>query len=57
MTEDFNASDEFKAIIEEDRQTRTKRHWRGTMLEYLELVKQDPSLACLSQKRIYDMIM
>ena len=57
MTEDYNATDDFRAIIEQDRQTRTKRHWRGTMLEYLELVRQDPSICCLSHRRIYDMMM
>lgn len=55
-TEENNSADKFKAIIEEDRQTRTKRHWRGTMLEYLELVKNDPTLCCLSHRRIYEMM-
>lgn len=54
--EDLTVADEFKAIIEQDRQTRTKRHWRGTMLEYLDLVRQDPGLACLSHKRIHEML-
>lgn len=49
-------SDDFKKLIEKDRETRTKTMWKGTMLEYLELVRENPDLACLSHKKIYDMI-
>lgn len=49
-------TDDFKKLIDQDRETRTKKMWKGTMLEYLELVREDPDLACLSHKRIYDMI-
>jgi serine protein kinase len=49
-------SDDFKKLIEKDRETRTKTMWRGTMLEYLELVRENPDIAALSHKRIYDMI-
>ena len=47
---------EFKAIIDKDRETRKKFSWKGTCLEYLELVKQDPSLAQLSHSKIFNMI-
>lgn len=46
----------FAALIEQDRQERQKKHWRGTLLDYLDLVKTSPRLADLSHKRMYDMI-
>lgn len=49
-------SSEFKKIIQEDRETRVKSMWKGTMLEYLEIARDNPSLAKLSHKRIYDMM-
>lgn len=49
------ASD-FKSIIDRDREQRTKEKWRGTMLEYLEIVKEDPHIAKLAHARLYDMI-
>lgn len=49
-------SDDFKKLIEKDRETRTKTMWKGTMLEYLELVRENPDIAALSHKKIYDMI-
>lgn len=51
MTEDF------KKLITQDRETRTKKMWKGTMLEYLELVRDNPDIAALSHKKLYDMIM
>jgi serine protein kinase len=48
---------DFQKLIEEDREHRKKTFWRGTMLEYLELVQQKPDLTKLSHKRLYDMIM
>jgi serine protein kinase len=48
---------DFKALIDQDREQRVKEHWRGTMLEYLELVKNNPDIAKLSHKRLYDMLM
>jgi serine protein kinase len=51
MTEDF------QKLIQTDRETRKKTMWRGSMLEYLELVRENNDIAKLSHKRIYDMIM
>lgn len=53
MTEGRN---DFAALIELDRQERQKKHWRGTLLDYLDLVKANPRLADFSHKRMYDMI-
>ncbi len=50
MTEDF------QKIIRDDRETRTKSMWKGTMLEYLEIVRANPDVAKLSHKRLYDML-
>lgn len=46
----------FAALIEQDRAARQKLEWQGTFLDYLELVKAQPSLADLAHRRIYDMI-
>lgn len=48
---------EFQKLIEEDRATRASREWRGTFLDYLEKVRQDPTIPKLAHARIYDMIM
>lgn len=47
---------DFAAVIEKDRSERERERWSGTFLEYLDLVKQNPSLADLSHKRLYNMI-
>lgn len=47
---------DFAALIEQDRQERQKRSWKGTFLDYLELVKANPRLADLAHKRMYDMM-
>ncbi len=46
----------FQRLIEEDRAARGAREWRGTFLDYLERVKQDPTIPKLAHARIYDMI-
>jgi serine protein kinase len=46
----------FQKLIQEDRETRKKTSWKGTMLEYLEKVKENPGAVKLSHKRLYDMI-
>jgi len=47
----------FEQLIKEDRATRDSKKWRGTLLEYLELVRTDPSHTRLAHSRVYDMIM
>jgi serine protein kinase len=46
----------FERVIKEDRAARESRQWRGTLLEYLDKVKADPTITKLSHARIYDMI-
>jgi serine protein kinase len=47
---------DFAQLIQQDREQNRQQHWQGTFIEYLELVKADPSLANLSHRRLYDMI-
>ena len=47
----------FEQLIRDDRAARESKRWRGTLLEYLELVRQDPSLTKLAHGRLYDMIL
>jgi serine protein kinase len=47
---------DFQRLIQEDRETRKKTSWSGTMLEYLEIVRENPDLAKLAHKRLYDMM-
>ena len=47
----------FEQLIREDRAARESKRWRGTFLEYLELVRQSPGLPKLAHGRLYDMMM
>jgi serine protein kinase len=47
---------DFQKIIQDDRDTRKKTSWKGTMLEYLELVKENPTIPSLAHKRLYEML-
>src|SRR5690606_34671893 len=49
-------SEDFQKLIKEDRETRKKSSWKGTMLEYLEIAKENPGLSALAHKRMYDMV-
>jgi serine protein kinase len=46
----------FERVIKEDRAARESKQWRGTLLDYLELVKADPTMTKLAHARIYDLI-
>src|SRR6266852_4583294 len=47
----------FEQLIKEDRAARESKTWRGPFLEYLDLVREDPSVPKLSHARIFDNIM
>ncbi len=47
----------FEQLIKQDRASRESKSWRGPFLEYLELVRQDPSVAKLAHSRLFDMMM
>jgi serine protein kinase len=48
---------DFSKLIAEDRATRENAYWKGSFLDYLEIVKKDPDVAKLSHERMYDAIM
>ena len=47
----------FKEFIESDRESRNKEKFRGTFLDYLQIVKDNPEVTKLAHKRVYKMIM
>jgi len=47
----------FEQLIKQDRASRESKSWRGPFLEYLELVRQDPSVTKLAHSRLFDMMM
>ena len=46
----------FERLIQEDRATRDARQWHGTFLDYLERVKEDPTVPKLAHARMHDVI-
>ena len=46
----------FERVIKEDRAARESKQWRGTLLEYLDQVKADPTFTKLAHARLYDLI-
>jgi serine protein kinase len=50
-------NNDFQKLITEDRETRKKTSWKGTMLEYLEQVRETPGFHKLAHKRLFDMLM
>lgn len=48
---------DFKEFIKSDREKHNKQKFKGTFIDYLELVKDNPDIAKLSHKRIYDLIL
>lgn len=47
---------DLKDLIQKDRDRKRKEKFEGTFLDYLQIVKEDPSIPKLAHKRIYDMI-
>jgi serine protein kinase len=46
----------FEKLIQEDRASRSQREWRGTFLDYLERVKETPTLPKLAHARLHEVI-
>ncbi|MBX3023344.1 serine protein kinase [bacterium] len=46
----------FEKMIREDRAARESSRWSGTFLEYLDRVREDPSITKLAHSRLYEMI-
>jgi len=49
--------DTFERIIKEDRAAHEGESWRGTFLDYLEKVRDDPTIPKLAHARLHDVIM
>ena len=47
----------FEKVIKDDRAARESKQWRGNLLEYMEMVRSDPTTTKLAHARIYDMMM
>jgi len=56
MDKEKETTSPFEQLIRDDRAAREYRPWRGTFLDYLEKVKEDPSITKLAHARIYDLI-
>lgn len=48
--------DDFKKAIAAQKEGREVEQWKGTMLEYLHLVKEDPRICNFAPGRVYNMI-
>jgi len=51
-----NGKSVFEKLIKDDRAAHEQKLWRGTFLDYLERVREDPSLPKLAHSRLYDVI-
>ncbi|MBI2035703.1 MAG: serine protein kinase [Candidatus Liptonbacteria bacterium] len=50
-------SSSFEKLIREDRDSRVSNDWRGSLVDYLDLLKKDgPHVAHLSHARLYEVI-
>lgn len=47
---------EFAELIARDRVERATKQWIGTLIDYLELVKKDPTITKLAHARMYEII-
>ncbi|GFR36172.1 PrkA family serine protein kinase [Thermobrachium celere] len=47
---------DFNQLIKSDREKKNKEKFEGTFLDYLEIVKNNPDVAKLAHKRMYDII-
>jgi serine protein kinase len=47
----------FAEVIQTDRANRESKQWHGTLLDYLEKVKEDPAVTKLAHSRFYDFLM
>lgn len=47
---------DFHTLFDEDRANRKKETFEGTLTDYLDIVKENPDVAKLAHKRMYDII-
>ena len=48
--------EDFLKVIKEQRKSKKVEKFSGTLLDYCELVQQDPSITKLAHRRLYDSI-
>lgn len=46
----------FKELIEQDREKGRKDEFEGTLLDYLQIIKENPEVAQLAHRRMYNLI-
>ncbi len=46
----------FHSLIQKDRQEKKQNNWEGTLLDYLEIVKEKPQTTMLAHERMYEII-
>jgi len=47
----------FAQLIQHDRANRESKLWQGTFLDYLEKVREDPTITKLAHGRLHERIM
>ncbi len=47
---------DFESLIKRDRNEHKHHHFSGTLLEYLEIVKENPYVAMLAHQRMYELL-
>ena len=47
---------DFRTMIQKDREERNRKHFEGTFLDYLEIIKENPIAARLAHGRLYSVI-
>lgn len=47
---------DFESFIKKDREIKKQRQFDGTLLDYLEIIKEDPKVAMLAHQRMYDLL-
>jgi serine protein kinase len=52
----MTTKNQFLDLIEKQRNKKSKKKFKGTFLEYLELIKNNPGLLKLAHKRLHDVI-
>jgi serine protein kinase len=46
----------FKELIEQDREKRKKDEFEGTLLDYFQIIKENPEITKLAHRRMYNLI-
>lgn len=47
---------DFSSLIQKDREERKHQHFAGTLLDYLEIVRENPKVAMLAHQRMHEIV-